>query len=87
MSLNIKNEETCGLAKDLAELTGETKTRAITVALRERIERETIKRNRNIETKLRDMREIADRCAILLGPGGSSLDHGDELYDEDGLPF
>lgn len=35
MSLNIKNEETCRLAADLARLTGETKTGAITVALRE----------------------------------------------------
>lgn len=87
MGLNIKNEETCDLAADLAELTGETKTRAITVALRERLERERLKRDRTIETKLREMRDIADRCAILLGPGGSSLDHGDELYDEDGLPY
>ena len=40
MSLNIKNEETCRLAAELARLTGETKTGAITVALRERLERE-----------------------------------------------
>ena len=36
MSLNIKNEETCRLAGELAHLTGETMTGAITVALRER---------------------------------------------------
>ena len=40
MSLNIKNEETCQLASELAQLTGETVTGAITVALRERLERE-----------------------------------------------
>ena len=40
MSLNIKNEETCRLAGELARLTGETMTGAITVALRERLERE-----------------------------------------------
>ena len=39
MSLNIENEETCQLARELAELTGETVTGAITVALRERLER------------------------------------------------
>ena len=39
MSLNIKNEETCRLAGELARLTGETMTGAITVALRERLER------------------------------------------------
>ena len=37
MSLNIKNEETCRLADELARLTGETMTGAITVALRERL--------------------------------------------------
>ncbi len=40
MSLNIKNQETCRLATELARLTGETKTGAITVALRERLDRE-----------------------------------------------
>ena len=33
MSLNIKNPETCELARELAQLTGETMTGAITVAL------------------------------------------------------
>ena len=48
MSLNIKNEETCRLASELAQLTGETMTGAITVALRERLERE--KRERDAES-------------------------------------
>ena len=39
MSLNIKNEETCRLAGELARLTGATMTGAITVALRDRLER------------------------------------------------
>lgn len=39
MSLNIKNEETCRLAGELAKLTGDTMTGAITVALRERLQR------------------------------------------------
>ena len=39
MGLNIKNEETHRLAVQLAELTGETVTKAVTVAIRERIER------------------------------------------------
>ena len=33
MRLNIKNQETCRLGGELARLTGETKTGAITVAL------------------------------------------------------
>ena len=84
MSLNIKNDETCRLAGELARLTGETKTRAITVALRERLERE--RRERSVETRERELREIAERCARLLGPGPSAAEHGDLLYDERGLP-
>ena len=84
MSLNIKNEETCRLAAELAELTGETKTGAITAALRERLARE--KRERDKETFLRDIRAIAESCAQHLQPGPSAVEHGDFLYDERGLP-
>ena len=84
MSLNIKNEETCRLAGELARLTGETMTGAITVAVRERLERE--RRERSVEARVQALREIADRCAKLLGPGPSSVEHGDMLYDQRGLP-
>ena len=84
MSLNIKNEETCRLAAELARLTGETKARAVTVALRERLDRE--KRKRSAETRAKELRAIAERCARLLGPGPSASEHGDLLYDERGLP-
>ena len=84
MSLNIKNEETCRLASELAELTGETKTGAITVALRERLERE--QRERGAEARLHKMRAISKRCAEFLRDGGPAVNHGDLLYDERGLP-
>lgn len=84
MGLNIKNEQTCALARELADLTGETITGAITVALSERLERE--KRERDKEALLRDVRAIAERCAALMGPGPSAVEHGDYLYDERGLP-
>ena len=84
MSLNIKNEETCRLAAELARLTGETKTGAITAALRERLERE--RRTRDIEERRRDLRAAAERCTKLMGPGPSAVEHGDFLYDERGLP-
>ena len=84
MGLNIKNDETCRLAGELAKLTGETMTGAITVALRERLERE--KRKRSVETRVQEMRAIAERCAKLMGPGPSAVEHGDVLYDERGLP-
>lgn len=84
MSLNIKNDETCRLANELARLTGETMTGAITVALRERLERE--KRERSVEARIQKMRATAERCAKLLAPGPSAVEHGDVLYDERGLP-
>ena len=84
MSLNIKNEETCRLASELAGLTGESMTGAITVALKERLERE--RHERSVEARLKRMRAISDRCAKLLREGGPPIDHGDLLYDERGLP-
>jgi antitoxin VapB len=39
MSLNIKNEQTHALARELAEITGESITGAVTVAVRERLDR------------------------------------------------
>ena len=84
MGLNIKNEQTCRLARELAQLTGDTMTGAITVALRERLERE--KRDRSVEARVQKLRAIADRCAELMGPGPSAVEIGDLLYDERGLP-
>ena len=84
MSLIIKNDETCRLASDLAQLTGETMTGAITVALRERLDRE--RRRCGLETRARELRAIAERCAKLMGPGPTVVDHGDLLYDDQGLP-
>ena len=85
MSLNIKNEEAHQLARELVALTGETMTGAVTVALRERLERE--RRERSIETRLQRLRAIRKRCAgMLKGDRPSAIEHGDLLYDERGLP-
>ena len=84
MSLNIKNEETCRLAGELARLTGDTMTGAITVALRDRLERE--KRLRNLDARVQKLLAIGERCAARLGPGPSAVEHGDVLYDDRGLP-
>ena len=84
MGLNIKNRETCQLAGELARLTGETMTGAITVALCERLDRE--RRVCDAARRLREMRAIADRCARLLRPGPSAVEHAVVLYDERGLP-
>lgn len=83
MSLNIKNEETCRLAGEPARLIGATMTGAITVALHERLTRE--KSRRGVGARVRELRAVAERCATLLGPGPSAIEHGDLLYDERGL--
>ena len=42
MNLNMKNDQTCRLASELARFTGETMTGAVTFALREWREREPL---------------------------------------------
>ena len=84
MSINIKNEETCQLASELAQLTGETMTGAITVALKERLERE--RSQRSAEARVQRLLAIGKRCAGMLGDGPSAVEHSDFLYDERGLP-
>ena len=84
MSLNIESDEILRLAEELASLTGETVSEAVTVALRERLER--VRRERNVEERLQSMRAISQRTARLLRDGPSAVEHGDLLYDERGLP-
>ena len=84
MGFSIKNKETCRLASELAQLTGETMTGAITVALRERLERK--RRECSTETRVQRLLAIGSRCANMLGDGPSAVGHGDFLYDERGLP-
>ncbi len=84
MSLNISDAETCRLADELARLTGETTTGAVTVALRERLERE--RRERDATTLAQELHAIGQRCAALLAPGPAAVEHGNLLYDERGIP-
>ena len=83
MGLNIKNTETHQLAVQLAQLTGETLTRTVTIALKERLERE--KRRRHRTGVASALRHIAQRCASrpLLDDRSPEAILG---YDEHGLP-
>ena len=81
MALNIRNRETEKLASDLAALTGETKTEAVTKALKDRLEQ--IKRRRSKRHLADRLDEIAkhakrrvsvwatgrNRSAVLTAPG------------------
>jgi antitoxin VapB len=83
MALNIRNPETERLAAEVARRTGETKTEAVTKALRERLER--LRRARGKRRLADELNEIALHCASL-----PELDTRtpDEIlgYEGDGLP-
>jgi len=83
MGLNIKNEETHRLAQELATLTGENMTAAVTEAIRERLNR--VRRARSVSLADR-LIIIGKDCAAHLKEPFRSADHGDLLYDERGLP-
>jgi len=83
MSLNIKNEETHRLAQELARLTGESMTVAVGEAIRERLERV---RGDSKEGLAERLLEIGRDCAAHIKEPFKSLDHGEFLYDEKGLP-
>ena len=83
MSLNIKKDKTHKLARELAELTGESVTDAVTVALEERLER--IRRERNLDLEERLLAIGRDVASRLKEPY-RSIDHAELLYDERGLP-
>lgn len=80
MALSVKNEEADRLARDLAEMTGESLTEAVVVALRERLDRERTRRD-----LVRRVTRLATEVSALPVLDVRSPD---EIlgYDEAGLP-
>jgi antitoxin VapB len=83
MSLNIKDEETHRLARELAKITGESMTAAVNEAIRERLERVRGKSKEDLAERLM---KISKECGPLWKEPYRSIEHGDLLYDEKGLP-
>jgi antitoxin VapB len=83
MEIIIEDEETCALAKELAQLTGEDITKAITNAVRERLERAKYSKKTGVAERLM---EIGRETAAFIKEPWKSTPHGDLLYDENGLP-
>jgi antitoxin VapB len=83
MALNIKNPETHKLAEELARRTGESMTEAVTTAVRERLERV---RHTQRGTRAERLHRIARECAAHWKEPFKSIDHGELLYDDEGLP-
>ena len=76
MGINIKNEETQRLIRQLAELAGEGQTEAVTIAVRERIE------------KLEKRKGIAERImeiSRITAPLMKDFDMDDAMYGKNGL--
>ena len=83
MALNIRNSEAEELAARLARLTGETKTEAVTRALRDRLRR--VQQEHRKRRLADELDEIALRCAALPVRDTRTTD---EIlgYDANGLP-
>lgn len=83
MSLNIKGEEAHRLARGLARKTGASMTAAVTIALREQLQR--VKRS-GTTSLARCLRAIGKKSAPRFKEPYRTTEHGDLLYDERGLP-
>jgi antitoxin VapB len=83
MALNIRSPEVEALATELARLTGETKTEAVTKAVRDRLER--VRRARRHRSLADELDRIGKQCAALpiLDPRQPDGIIG---YDQQGLP-
>jgi antitoxin VapB len=81
MSLNIKDPEAHRLAQQIARATGETMTRVVTEALRERLSR---LERRSARASVEELLTIAERAASHVKR--PYVDHAELLYDEHGLP-
>ncbi len=83
MGLNIKNEEANRLIHELANSTGESLTTALTIAVRERLDRIQQQEPGDLAKRLV---QIGKRCAGHLKEPFRTIEHGELLYDEKGLP-
>jgi antitoxin VapB len=83
MPINIKDPETDRLARELAELTGESITVAVGTALKDRLER--LSGSVPSEKRAREMTRVAEEAAAL--PMLDTRTEDEILgYLEDGLP-
>ena len=81
MGLHIKDPEAHELAQAIARVTGESMTRAVTEALRERYAKiEHLRAKASVEELL----AIAERAGSHVKR--PYLDHAELLYDKNGLP-
>lgn len=82
MPLNIKDEETHALARELARRTGESLSRAVKRSIEERLARLPVTRNLSLADQLDRIALDCARLPVL------DLRTADEIlgYDDNGLP-
>jgi antitoxin VapB len=81
MSLNVKDPEAHRLAQAIAQATGQSMTRVVTDALREKLAGIEAMRGR---ASVEELLAIAGRAAVHVPQ--RYRDHAELLYDENGLP-
>ncbi|MFC5381405.1 type II toxin-antitoxin system VapB family antitoxin [Aquipuribacter nitratireducens] len=84
MALTIKNASTEALARAVAERTGEGLTQAVTTALEERLAR--LARDADRDARRRRLLDLAADAGRRWPDHLVTVEHGDLLYDERGLP-
>jgi len=84
-SLNIKDDETYKLVKELAEQTGESLTAAVKTSVKERLERQEKATRR--ESRMEWLERLTAYTSKAMDDGRTTKELFDELYDErTGLP-
>ena len=87
MAMNIKSAEAEQLTRELAQATGESLTTAVTVAVRERLDRVRASGVApSAEQRAERILALGEQIAARLTGPFATADHGDLLYDERGLP-
>lgn len=84
-ALNIKNEETYKLVKELADLHGESMTTVVTEAVREKLERD--RKPQINEARMQYWLDFGQRVRETADPAWLERDPFEDLYDDElGLP-
>ncbi len=84
MVLQIEKPETIRLVEELARRTGESTETTVEIAVRERIAR--LRTPEEEERRREKLEALVESLSSRLTEPYRSLDHGDWLYGEDGLP-
>ena len=84
MAISIKDPKTDELARRISSMTGETITEAIFHSLEFRLK--TLESLKDDSKNMERIKVIQNQVRKKISKGFHSLDHGDILYDKNGLP-